>query len=290
MFKPQFNILPEGARAGGLLPVIIAVMIYLSGLALFAALALQLGIAAWSTNLDRSFTVQIPADALPEGDLATAVRDALAPLDSIDSIDALSMADNTALLETWLGKGNVSEDLPVPALVDIQIKPGSKLSSGDISAALDSFAGAQVDAAGTWLSQLRGPALALIANAYFILVIVLVATMAVVVFGTRAQLAAHQPTIQIVHHMGAEDSVIAKEFQFSFMRLGLLGGILGSVLAIATLMVVGATLGESDEGLLSIMRERWWAALILLPLPFAAAGLTMLTARLTVFHALRTVP
>ncbi|MEO0412548.1 MAG: hypothetical protein AAF221_11995 [Pseudomonadota bacterium] len=290
MLKPQFNILPEGARAGGLLPVIIAVMIYLCALALFAALSLQFGIAAWSTNLDRSFTVQIPADALPKEDLAVSVASALKALPGIASIEALSMEENTALLETWLGKGNVSADLPIPALVDVKIEPGSAVTAAALQEALSGFAGAQVDAAGTWLSQLRGPALALIANAYFILGTVLVATVAVVIFGTRAQLAAHQPTIQIVHHMGAEDAVIAKEFQFSFLRLGVLGGAIGTVLAIVTLLIIGTTLGEGDEGLLSIMRERWWAAFVLLPLPLLSAALTMLTARLTVFYALRSIP
>ncbi|MEM7569972.1 MAG: hypothetical protein AAF337_09260 [Pseudomonadota bacterium] len=290
MLRPQFNILPQGARAGGLLPVIIAVMIYLCALALFAALSLQFGIAAWSTNIDRSFTVQIPSDAVPEEDLGSAVTQALKSLEGITAITALSQEDNTALLETWLGKGNVSEDLPVPALVDIQIAPGSGVTASSLQTALSSFAGAQVDSAGTWLAQLRGPALALIANAYFILTTVLVATVAVVIFGTRAQLAAHRPTIQIVHHMGAEDAVIAKEFQFSFLQLGLMGGAIGTALAIVTLIVLGATLGDSEEGLLSIMRARWWAAFILLPLPLLSAGITMLTARLTVFHALRTVP
>ncbi|MEM1019952.1 MAG: cell division protein FtsX [Sphingomonadales bacterium] len=294
ILKPQFNILPDGARAGGLLPVIIAVMMYMSALSLFAALSLQLGIGTWSRNLDRSFTIQIPADAYDPGTLEDEIAKALKPLldttTGVASYEILSTADNKALLETWLGKGNVTDDLPVPALIDVKVSDGSAIDAATLEAALKTFKDARVDGAGTWLSQLRRPALALIANAYFILAVVLIAAVAVVVFGTRAQLAAHRPTIQIVHHMGAEDTVIAKEFQYSFMRLGLIGGAAGTVGALLTLVVLGMTLDGNEDGLLSIMRSTGWAMAAILPLPVLAAILTLITARMTVFHALRQIP
>lgn len=290
MFKPEFNILPEGARAGGLLPWIISVMIYLCALAIFSAVSLQWGISAWSDNLDRSFTIQIPADTVTDEAFESAVTNALEAVDGVASVKVLSATENKALLETWLGEGNVTDDLPVPALIDVTTAPGQSISRAALQSALDAYKGARVDSSATWLATLKGTALALIANAYFVLTIVVAATIAVVIFGTRAQLAAHRPTILIVHQMGAEDAVIAREFQYSFLRLGFFGGLLGVAIALGTLALLGLTIDDGDEGLLTVLSTNWIAAGLLLPLPFISALLTMLTARATVTHALKAVP
>lgn len=290
MFKPEFNILPEGARAGGLLPWIISVMIYLCALAIFSAVSLQWGISAWSDNLDRSFTIQIPADAAAKDEFSSDVAKALRAVPGVTDVKVLSAQENIALLETWLGEGNVTADLPVPALIDVTSAPDQAVSRAALEKALEGFEGAQVDSSATWLAKLKGTALALIANAYFVLAIVVAATVAVVIFGTRAQLAAHRPTILIVHHMGAEDAVIAKEFQHSFLRLGFIGGLLGVVIALITLTLLSLTIGGGNEGLLAALRTNWVAALLLLPLPIVSALLTMFTARATVSLALRAVP
>lgn len=290
MFKPEFNILPDGVRAGGLLPWIISVMMYLCALALFSAVSLQWGVSAWSDNIDRSFTIQVPADTAASDDFAENVSAALISVPGVDEVQVLSQSENTALLETWLGEGNVTADLPVPALIDVTITRGKSVTRDALAQALTGFQGAQVDTSATWLAQLKGTAVALIANAYFVLAVVVAATIAVVVFGTHAQLAAHKPTVLIVHHMGAEDQVIAREFQSSFLRLGFLGGLLGVGVALATLLLLSLSLGGGDEGLLAVLRGNWTAALLLLPLPGLSALLTMVTARTTVLYALKSVP
>lgn len=290
LFKPAFNILPEGTRAGGLLPWIISVMIYLCALAIFSAVALQWGIATWSANLERSFTVQVPAETAAAQGFTASVTAALTAVRGVEQVDVLSLEDNTKLLETWLGDGNVTEDLPVPALIDVTIAVDTTVERAALLAALEPFKGAQVDSTGTWLTELKKAAIALIANAYFVLAIVIAATIAVVIFGTRAQLAAHRPTIKIVHHMGADDQVIAREFQFSFLRLGFIGGVMGVVVAVITLVLMSFSIGDGSEGLLSIVSGNWAAGLLLVPLPLFSALVTMLTARATVMVALRAIP
>lgn len=290
LLKPEFNILPDGVRAGGLLPWIISVMVYLCALALFSAVSLQWGVAAWSDNIDRSFTIQVPAETAAQEDFSSAISKALSAVSGVDVVDVLSQTENTALLETWLGEGNVTADLPVPALIDVTIKRGESVTRETLEQALSNFSGAQVDTSATWLAQLKDTALALIANAYFVLAVVVAATVAVVVFGTHAQLAAHRPTILIVHHMGAEDQVIAREFQFSFLRLGFLGGLFGVGIAFLTLALLSLSLGGEQEGLLAVLRGNWAAVFLLVPLPIISALLTMLTARMTVLHALKSVP
>jgi len=288
-FRPDFNILPDKALAGGLLPWIIAVMIYLSALAVFGAVSLQWGIAQWSDNLERSFTVQVPAETAKVEDFGPNISAALRAVDGVAQVEVLSQSENMALLETWLGKGNVTDELPVPALVDVTLADDAQVTQRALDAALEGFAGARVERSATWLGQLNAAALGVIANAYFIVLLVTAATLAVVIFGTRAHLAAFRQTILIVHHMGAEDQVIAREFQLSFLRLGFWGGLFGTGLALATVFILSAALRDAQVGLVSVLVNNWLAALFIAPIPLVAALLTMVTARLTVLSALKSV-
>ncbi|MEM6681438.1 MAG: hypothetical protein AAF607_04270 [Pseudomonadota bacterium] len=287
--RADYNILPADARAGGLLPWIIAVMMYLCALAIFSAVSLQFGIATWSENLERSFTIQVPAETAGQADFDVLIHTALSQIEGVASIDVLSRQENKDLLETWLGKGNVSDELPVPALIDVTLAVDAQVPQSTLDAALSAFPGARVERSASWLSQIKTAALSIIANAYFVVMLVLAATLAVVTFGTRAQLAAHQSTILIVHHMGAEDRVIAREFQYSFLKLGLIGGLLGTAMALLTIVILWLTFKVPDVGLVAVLIENWFAVLFIVPIPLGAALLTMLTARFTVFSSLKAV-
>ena len=113
------------------------------------------------------------------------------------------------------------------------------------------------------------------------------AAVAVVVFATRADLATHHDTIEILHQIGARDSYIARQFQGRALGLGLRGGLFGLAVALLTFFVVAQLAGELDATLLPQpdLTPGEWAAVAALPL--AAAAIATLTARITVMRALR---
>jgi cell division transport system permease protein len=108
-----------------------------------------------------------------------------------------------------------------------------------------------------------------------------------VIFATRAGLAARRDTIELLHLIGAEDGYIAKQFQRHVARQAVQGGVAGVVLAIMILLAIQILAGGVGAGLLPGMGMAWWHWLALLVLPLAALLLAIFTARLTVLGALR---
>ncbi|HKJ73404.1 MAG TPA: hypothetical protein VKA19_04755, partial [Alphaproteobacteria bacterium] len=106
--------------SGRLLPWVIAVMAYLAALGVAGVITLDQSVASWRASLSHTVTVQITAGAETARDTE---RDAVVKLlnntPGIESALPLSKAEVKKLLEPWLGAGNVTDDLPIPALVDV---------------------------------------------------------------------------------------------------------------------------------------------------------------------------
>ena len=287
MFE-QIRFLPKENIHGRLLPWVIGVMVFLSGLAVSIALALEDTTSAWRDDLSRELSVQIVhpdrETRLKEAEAAVA---ALQDIDGIESAVVTTDEEVAALLEPWLGSGNVTPELPIPVLIRVTLLEGAVIGEGDIAAAIADVApAARVDGHEQWLSDLLVLAQILQWISAFVVGLVVVATVAIIIFATRAGLAAQRETVEIVHTMGAPDNLIASAFQRRFLFVGLTGGVYGlGILAVVFLILMFAASGlgaawapEMTPSLSAI------AVLLLLPLP--AALITMLTARFTVIRAL----
>jgi cell division transport system permease protein len=121
-----------------------------------------------------------------------------------------------------------------------------------------------------------------------------VATLAIVIYATQAGLQAHREIVEVVHMIGARDVFIASEFQRHFLWLGLRGGLIGLVLAAATLLS-SSFFWDSREApvgaqylpqLVSAPHHYIW----LLFVPAAIGLIAMWTARFTVLRVLGRMP
>jgi cell division transport system permease protein len=108
-----------------------------------------------------------------------------------------------------------------------------------------------------------------------------------VIFATRAGLAARRDTIELLHLIGAEDGYIARQFQRHVAAQAMRGGIAGTLAALLILVGIQLLAGRVGAGMLPGLALAWWHWLALLVLPAAAAGLAIVTARRTVLGALR---
>jgi cell division transport system permease protein len=277
MAAEKLKILPELRESGGILPWVIAVMVYLCALALAGGFSLRSAASGWTSDLSRQLTVQVTDnDKARQTMLADAVVARLQNQSGVVEARRLNDEELGSLLDPWLGAGSVTADLPVPALIDV------KLESEDtdveaLTAAVKAVApSAVVDTHQQWLGQLATLTRSINWTANLIVLLVALATVALVAFGTRAGLAAHKSTIEILHLMGAEDGMIASEFQRRFLWHGFIGGLAG--------LALGA-----GQGLISSVTLSWQAWFALLLLPPLAAGLTMITARMTVVRSLKEI-
>lgn len=278
----------ETHEATRLLPYVMAVMVYLSALALMGSMMLNKGFGDMTESLSNRLTIQITtADAEMRNAQVDEVTALLRKTPGIDYVRKLNDVEIEKLLEPWLGKGNVTDDLPVPAILDVTV-------SRDLTLNLDAVRGmlAQVsdnihlDDHQQWLGRFLRLMDMVEYTALGILLLVVLATVCIVIFGTKAGMAENREIIAVMHHLGAQDSMIARAYQSRFMKYGLKGGIIGLVLAFITLVSLIYLSRDLAEGLVRIPELPVVEIAVLLVIPFLAALISMLTARYTVLQGL----
>ncbi|HEY4344345.1 MAG TPA: cell division protein [Parvibaculum sp.] len=282
------SVMPAAGATGLSLVLVIAAMCFLASLALGAALSVSHVTSDWTRELSGALTVEIKPSPKMTPDLQTqSIMDLLHSTKGILSARLLSTADTTALLEPWLGKGNVTEDLPLPRLIDVRIDPASPPDFDSLAQnAADGVPGAVIDTHRQWQSQLMRAARSAEWLAYAVLAVVAATTIAIVTFATRAGLSANREVVEVLHLTGARDRFIAAEVQRHFLHLGLRGGLIGLALSIVTFLALGTQSSVTSMFLVPIsgLRLEYYPALVGVPL--AAALVAVVTARVTVLRTL----
>jgi len=280
------------------LPWLIAFMVYLAVMALAGALVLNAMVARWDQGISGTLTVQIaPLDPVVPAAPATAAKDeerrlgaALKVLRATPQVARAEALDRThlmALLKPWLGDGGLAGNLPLPRLIDVELKPGQRVDVAALTKRLRvAVPGVSVDDHRIWLQRLIHLVRTFEILAGTVLVFIALATVGTVVFTTRTGLAIHHEAIEVLHLIGAQDSYVAGQFASRALGLGLRGGVIGLVLAVPTLLVIRYLAAHLEAGLLPdvSLEPAHWAVLVVLPL--VVALIAMLTARLTVMKTL----
>jgi len=155
--------------------------------------------------------------------------------------------------------------------------------------------GATLDDHRGYVDRMRAMARSAVVVGLGVLALVLVAAMMSVMFATRGAMSANRQIIEVLHVVGAKEGFIASEFQRHFLLLGLKGGAIGGVTAMALFALAGVmsdwfkgSAGESQVaalfGNLSLGPEGYGAMVGLIVL---VAAVTAGTSRLTVRRTLK---
>ncbi|MDP6884065.1 MAG: cell division protein, partial [Rhodospirillales bacterium] len=157
MFAKRTDLPLDRDALSQYLPWLIAFMVYMAVLALAGLLVLGALARHWDTDVSGTMTVQIP----PTGSAADddkRVRAAIVLLlgePAIVHAEAITEGRLMALLEPWLGSAEVSADLPLPRLVDVEIEPEADLDMAGLARRLDdAVPGATLDDHRIWLDRL----------------------------------------------------------------------------------------------------------------------------------------
>ncbi len=282
----------QDAAANRFLPWIVGLMVFLAALALAGALVLDSAVERWRVGHDNTLTVQVPPTADGEAPVQiTAALEALRSAPEVEAARVLERDELVALIEPWLGKGNIAPDLPLPWLIDVRIAPGKVPDLGALEALLSTVVqGAEIDDHKVWLDQLAAAARTLQAVAFAVVLAIGAAAAGTVVFTTRTILAVHHDAVELLHHIGAHDGFIARAFAWQALRLGLRGGLLGLGLAVITMGLVQHVAAGIEAPLLPQANLTISALAAIVALPAASALLAMVTARVTVMRALARMP
>ncbi len=276
-------------EATRLLPYVMAVMVYLSALALMGSMMLHKGFGDWTESLSNRLTVQVTtADQETRETEVRKVMQLLRNTPGIEHVRKLNEVEIEQLLEPWLGAGNVTSDLPVPDILDVTVSRAVDINLDALNAQISKISGnIHLDDHQQWLGRFLRLMDMVEYTALGILLLVVMATICMVIFGTKAGMAENRETIAIMHHLGAQDSMVARAYQNRFMIYGLKGGVIGLLLAFVTLISLIYLSRDLASGLVKVPELPTVEVGILLVVPIIAAAISMLTARITVMRDLR---
>jgi cell division transport system permease protein len=283
-----------------ILPWVVAVMVYLAVLAAAAALAMNKAILRWEKGLSDEITVQLPWPSLANASTETLMRaeeaaaqvvELLRATAGVKAVRTLDESEVLRLIEPWLGDAASIAELPLPRLIAVEVDAERRPDLNALGRKLGGvFPGAAIDDHQRWLGKLVDLLRTLALVALLVMLLVFATAVALVVLVTRMSLAVHRGIIQLVHLIGAQDSYVARQFQGYVLRLGLKGGLVGTLLAVPTVLLFAHLLSRADAALLPEFSLRPWEWALLAMVPLAITLVATYSARLTALYTLSRMP
>lgn len=292
-----------GLRSGSL-PLLVALMTLLAGLALAGLSGIQSLAEGWSQAARSAATIEIPTDIPNASDRTEALVHALKALDGVTNIQKLSTDKVQDLLAPWLGQPVGSHrGLPGLSLPEVLIVAHTR--GIDLSATVhDALPEAIVQEDLQWGQRLERLGTSLTGCAW--LAVILIAAIATLSIGitVRRSVAAQKRAVDIVHSLGAADLTISSHIAGRAALLSFLGGVAGLILLTPLTTSLATTLSpfahqSALPAAFPTTLDGWWTTLGILPasllkelgaLPFIAACLGWLTAQGVVLVWLRRLP
>jgi len=278
---PAERRLLPGGRMQGPTPWVIAIMMFVMVVIAAAGLSLANAAGVVSRGVENRYSVQIANGAAK----ASLAERALRQSAGVAAIHPVAESEMRKTLERWLGPEGAKADLPLPALIDVDLKPGAspQAVATKVEAAVP---GARFVAHSATLKPMLRAIHSLTWVAFAIVLMIALATAAAVVLAARSALAANRSTIEVMHGVGATDDQVARLFQRRIAIDSLIGGAVGAAAAGIILLIIAggrAAWVEDVAGgpLLNILD-----LLALALLPLLGTLLATLVARIAVLRAL----
>jgi cell division transport system permease protein len=268
-------------RFRGPTPWVIAIMSF--SIIVIAATGLALANTASSLThaIQSRYAVEVPNG----GQNLDLLVSTLKASPGVASVEAVPESEMRRTLERWLGPAAKSADLPVPALVNFDVRPGTDVAA--IQRHLQEIApAAQISAHRDRVAPLLRSMRALQWLAFGLVIMLSGAAAAAVVLAARGALDTHRFTIEVMHGIGATDLQLTHLFQRKIAIDALVGSLAGAAVGALVLLFLasGASfVGELTNGASLAIGD----LIVLLLLPFALTALATWVARMAVLAALR---
>lgn len=262
-------------------PWVIAIMSFTIMLIAATGLALANTASVLGRAIEARYAIEVSGGGAKLDPLLLAVRST----PGVASAEAVPERDMRKTLERWLGPAAQSPDLPVPALINFEVRQGASL--GAIQQRARAIApGARIVAHRESVAPLMQSLTLLQVVALGLVLLLSAAAGAAVVLAARGALDTHRFTIEVMHGIGATDLQVTHLFQRKIAIDAFIGSIAGGIAAALVLLLLaggaafageltgGATLGLGD-------------LLVLALLPLLLTALATWVARAAVLRALR---
>ena len=244
-------------------------MAFLTVFALAMSLAAGRLAVSWGEELARASTLRISA---PAGQMAQQTQAALRILGQTPGVAearAITGDEARALLAPWFGPDLPLDRLPVPQLIEIAETPEGYDPVGLRLRLQAEVPGAVLDEHSRWRRPLVAAAGRLRALGWTSIVLIGLATGALVTLAANAALAANAQVIAVLRLVGATDGYIAQAFVRRFTYRTGAGAAVGTVAGMVAIALMPS--GDSAGGFLTSMGFQGWHWLVPFAVPVMAA-------------------
>ena len=278
--EAEKRLIPSSGVRGPV-PLLIGIMTFVIVVVAAAGLALANTASIVKSGAENRYSIQI-ADGAARAPAAIA---AARTLPETARVEQVPPDDLRRTLERWLGPAAAEADLPLPVIIDVDLKPGADATA--VAKRIErAVPGARFIAHRASLMPLLDALRGLTLLAFGLVILIALASAAAVVLTARASVDTHRSTIEVMHGIGATDEQVARLFLRQIAVDALLGGIAGAAIAGLILGVIlgGASFAASLAGSPPL---GWADAAVLAFMPLAIALLATLVARVALLRALR---
>jgi cell division transport system permease protein len=229
------------------LPLVIAFLTMLSICMTHSAAYMKQVTLSGTDALEQRIHVHVPFDA-------TAIQmqqlyEALAKVEGIETIEEIPREEVQNFLTRWLSVGNdLADDLPLPTILDITLIPDT---SRDVAKATiegyiqEQIEGGLVETYDETISSFNQSAHVVKTGIYILGLMIFLCITLVVVITSRINVGIHQKHIEILHHLGASNHYINRQFLVRAMVMGGIGVGMGTLAALMLMESVSAYLSDT---------------------------------------------
>lgn len=280
--------------------IAMSVMCFLSTLAVGALLLIERAVDQWTSQISGQATVQItPGEGIDADAEVEAAKRLLEGLAGVAEVRVLAKEEAAALLEPWLGRANILDELPIPRLLAVTTDQRNPPDFAAMTAKLEAeVKGARLDTHRHWQDELTAMAETLTWLGLAVFAVIAGAAVALVIYATRMALETNREAIEVLYLVGAGDKFIARQVERRFLLAGLRAGLIGMAGGIGLLGGVavfgyaGGAMSFSSQVQSLLMTTEPQAvagyALFLL-VPVVATLISVVTARLATARILKSI-
>lgn len=280
--------------------LLISLMTFLAMLCLALIFVLSALSERWTSGLENKGTIEVQA-VNAEGvsksreymtKQAEDIEHELRSMNDIKDIKTLNNQDIQGLLEPWIGGSNIDINvLPLPILISFELTDSSPEIMSKIQKIVNGIApNTIIDLHDEWLSDVLS-----FANSIRFASIIVALIIALIIFVTissaiRSRMAVFDKELTLLHHMGASDTYISRQFErFSFITSAK-GCALGALVSFAIIGLINWVSGHAEFSLVPDFRLGLLHILLLFLTPIAIVALATYTARITTMRSLQMMP
>lgn len=294
-FMRKNDISVEDDDSSVFMYVLTSIYMYLFIIILVIVMAVNSMASSWEKDIMGAITVQIiPVESddkhIDVDKTQELVNDVLHYMENVSGIETVRVLDTKTvekLMTPWLGNKVDISLLPIPQLLDVQLKKDAEINYDEITRGLHKVSpNASIDNHRLWLNKLIKFASSLRNIALTVLFMVILICAFSIYYSARTSLNININSIEILHIVGAKDEYIAKQYAKKYAKIGFFAGIIGLMAAVPCIILVGKYGISTGSGLLSgaQLSNAAWTLIMLTPL--FSLLYSMITSYFTVLKSL----